>query len=47
MTEKLSDGWPDAPIAELVGTGEEIQYVPERKGDAQFYKVSVRLCDDY
>lgn len=46
VTDNIAKGWPSEPVVELEGTGEEIQYVPERKGNAQFYRVSVRLADN-
>lgn len=47
MTYDLSQGWPSDPVAEIEGTGEEIKYVPEQTHSSQFYKVTVRLSDDY
>lgn len=46
-SEDLSQGWSKDPVAEIEGTGEEVEYVPPQDKTAMFYKVSVRLSDDY
>ena len=42
-TPNLSEGWPETPTAEIVGTGDVLEYVPEQTATVQFFKVSVRL----
>ena len=42
-TPNLSEGWPETPTAEIVGTGDVLEYVPEQTAAVQFFKVSVRL----
>ena len=42
-TPNLSEGWPETPTAEIVGTGDLLEYVPEQIAAVQFFKVSVRL----
>ena len=44
-TANLSEGWPEEPMAEIVGTGDVLEYVPGQTAPAQFFKVSVRLAD--
>ena len=34
-------------MSERFGTGEEIEYVPPQGNASMFFKVSVRLSDDY
>ena len=34
---------PETPTAEIVGTGDVLEYVPEQTAAVQFFKVSVRL----
>ena len=46
-TDDLVKGWSLDPQAEVVGTGEVVEYVPENFGDKMFFKVKVRLSDDY
>ena len=46
-TDDLVKGWSLDPQAEVVGTGEVVEYVPEKFGDKMFFKVKVRLSDDY
>lgn len=43
----LASGWPDNPDVELQGTGDVIEYVPQTMNPAMFFKVTVRLADDY
>lgn len=43
----LADGWSDKPTAEIKGTGDKIEYVPPQCNASMFFKVSVRLSDDY
>ena len=45
-TADLSDGWPKIPTAEIDGTGDVLEYVPEQAVPAQFFKVSVRLANE-
>ena len=45
-TADLSEGWPKIPTAEIDGTGDELEYVPEQAVPAQFFKVSVRLANE-
>ena len=42
-TDDLAAGWSVEPVAELSGTGEVLEYVPEEGSATQFFKVSVRL----
>ena len=44
-TADLSEGWPKIPTAEIVGTGDVLEYAPEQTAAVQFFKVSVRLAD--
>ncbi len=44
-TPNLSEGWPETPIAEIDGTGDVLEYVPEQTAAVQFFKVSVRVAD--
>ena len=44
-TPNLSEGWPETPTAEIVGTGDVLEYEPEQTAAVQFFKVSVRLAD--
>ena len=44
-TPNLSEGWPETPTAEIVGTGDVLEYAPEKTAAVQFFKVSVRLAD--
>ena len=44
-TPNLSEGWPETPTAEIVGTGDVLEYAPEQTAAVQFFKVSVRLAD--
>ena len=46
-TPNLSEGWPETPTAEIVGTGDVLEYVPEQTAAVQFFKVSVRLDREY
>ena len=43
----LANGWEAEPIAVLEGTGEQLEYRPSQTGSTMFFKVSVRLSDDY
>lgn len=43
----LASGWSDKPDVELQGTGDVIEYVPQTMNPAMFFKVTVRLTDDY
>lgn len=43
----LAEGWGNKPVVEMKGTGEEIEYVPPQGNASMFFKVSVRLSDDY
>ena len=43
----LAEGWGDNPVVEIKGTGEEIEYVPPQGKTSMFFKVSVRLSDNY
>ena len=43
----LANGWEAEPIAVLEGTGEQLEYRPSQTGPTMFFKVSVRLSDDY
>lgn len=43
----LSKGWEPNPIAMLVGTGDMIEYYWQTDGASSFFKVNVRLSDDY
>jgi hypothetical protein len=45
-TPNLSEGWPETPTAEILGTGDVLEYVPEQTDAVQFFKVSVRLIED-
>ena len=47
MSTNLADGWSDKPVAEIEGTGEEIEYVPPQGNASMFFKVAVRLSDNY
>ena len=47
MSTNLADGWSDKPVAEIEGTGEEIEYVPTQGNASMFFKVTVRLSDNY
>ena len=44
-TPDLSEGWPEMPTEEIVGTGDVLEYMPEQTAPEQFFKVSVRLAD--
>lgn len=46
-TDSLRSGWLDKADAEIPGTGNVVEYLPEQNGCARFFKVSVRLSDDY
>ena len=46
-TDNLAEGWNEKPAAEIEGTGEEIEYIPPQGNASMFFKVSVRLSDDY
>ena len=46
-TDSLADGWRSAPDAEILGTGEKVQYIPPTIGSVMFFKVTVRLSDGY
>lgn len=46
-TDDLKKGWRNKADAEILGTGDLIEYVPEQNGSAQFFKVTVRLSGDY
>jgi hypothetical protein len=46
-TDNLATGWCDEPDAEISGTGYVVEYVPSENGAAMFFKVKVRLSDDY
>lgn len=47
-TDDLSKGWGLSPVAEIDGTGEVLEYqVDFANANAGFFKVSVRLSDDY
>ena len=46
-TANLAEGWNEKPAAEIEGTGEEIEYIPPQGNASMFFKVSVRLSDDY
>jgi len=46
-SEDLSQGWSNEPVAEIKGTGDAIEYVPPQDKTLMFYRVSVRLSDDY
>ena len=43
-TASLSEGWPEEPMAEITGTGDVLEYVPEEAAAVQLFKVSVRLA---
>ncbi|MGN0826397.1 MAG: hypothetical protein ACI4QD_00490 [Kiritimatiellia bacterium] len=47
VSTNLTDGWSESPVAEIDGTGAEIEYVPPQGNAAMFFKVSVRLSDNY
>ena len=42
-TDNLSSGWREEPDAEIVGTGEILEYNPTIYGHMMFFKVTVRL----
>ena len=46
-TDNLATGWRDEPDAEIPGTGDVEEYIPPGNGTAMFFKVKVRLSDDY
>ena len=46
-TDNLATGWRDDPDAEISGTGDVVEYIPSGKGATMFFKVKVRLSDDY
>lgn len=46
-TDNLAEGWNEKPAAEIEGTGAEIEYIPPQGNASMFFKVSVRLSDDY
>ena len=47
-TDDLSKGWGSNPVAVIDGTGEEVEYLIDfAAAKAGFFKVSVRLSDDY
>lgn len=46
-TDNLAAGWRDEPDAEILGTGDVVEYIPSENGAAMFFKVKVRLSDDY
>jgi len=46
-TSDLTAGWDDQPIEEIKGTGGVVEYIPPRGNATMFFKVSVRLSDDY
>ena len=46
-TDNLATGWRDEPDAEISGTGDVVEYIPSENGAAMFFKVKVRLSDDY
>lgn len=43
-TTNLSEGWPEEPMAEITGTGDVLEYMPEQVAATQFFKVTVRLA---
>jgi hypothetical protein len=45
VTDNLAAGWSAEPVAELSGTGEMLEYVPEPGPVTQFFKVSVFLAE--
>ena len=46
-TDSLATGWRDEPDAEIPGTGDVMKYIPSENGTVMFFKVKVRLADDY
>ena len=46
-TDDLKNGWRNKADAEILGTGDLLEYVPEQNGSTQFFKVTVRLSDNY
>ena len=46
-SEVLSEGWSSEPVAEIKGTGEPVEYLPPQDKAAMFYKVSVRMSDEW
>ena len=46
-SEVLSEGWSSEPVAEIKGTGEPVEYLPPQDKAAMFYKVSVRMWDEW
>lgn len=46
VCEDLAQGWRESPVAELEGTGDEMEYIPPQDKAANFYKVSVRLTGE-
>jgi hypothetical protein len=46
-TDDLKNGWRNKADAEIPGTGDLLEYVPEQNGSTQFFKVTVRLSDNY
>lgn len=46
-TDNLAMGWSDDADAEIAGTGDIVEYVPLQNGSMKFFKVTVRLSDEY
>jgi len=46
-TADLSGDWDSTPVVELQGTGTVLEYTPTGDAAEQFFKVTVRLSDDY
>ena len=40
-------GWSDDADAEIAGTDDIVEYVPLQNGSMKFFKVTVRLSDEY
>ncbi|MDY5953948.1 MAG: hypothetical protein SPK06_00760 [Kiritimatiellia bacterium] len=47
VSTNLTDGWSESPVAEIDGTGAEIEYVPPQGNASMFFKVTVRLSNNY
>ena len=46
-TDNLKSGWREDADAEISGTGDVVEFVPEQDGNVKFFKVTVRLSDGY
>ena len=46
-TDSLTLGWRECADAEIAGNDTVVEYIPEQNGNVKFFKVTVRLSDDY